>query len=83
MKKLILLAGTLVFCTNNAVAGISRLDNEDFEDYSFEEVQTIYTEVPMRSYYAYPDDVNFIPETEFMNESDRSDIPGSIRRTCL
>ncbi len=73
MKKLILLAGTLVFCANDAFAGISRLDNEDFEDYSVEEVQTIYTEVPMRSYYAYPDDVNFIPETEFMNESDETD----------
>ena len=70
MKKLILLAGTLASCANDVFAGISRLDNEDFEDYSVEEVQTIYTEVPMRSYYAYPDDVNFIPETEFMNMDD-------------
>ena len=73
MKKLILLTGALVFCANSAYAGISRLDNEDFEDYSFEEVQTVYTEVPMRSYYAYPDDVNFIPETEFMNMDDEID----------
>ena len=73
MKKLILLTGALVFCANSAYAGISRLDNEDFEDYSFEEVQTVYTEVPMRSYYAYPDDINFIPETEFMNMDDEID----------
>ena len=73
MKKLFLLTGALVFCANNAYAGISRLDNEDFENYSVEEVQTIYTEVPMRSYYAYPDDVNFIPETEFMNMDDEID----------
>jgi len=73
MKKLVLLAGTLAICTNSALAGVSRLDNEDFEDYSVEEVQTIYTEVPMRSYYAYPEDVNFIPETEFMNMDDEID----------
>ena len=73
MKKLVLLAGTLAICTNSAFAGVSRLDNEDFEDYSVEEVQTIYTEVPMRSYYAYPEDVNFVPETEFMNMDDEID----------
>lgn len=32
--------------------------------------QTIYTETPVQSYYAYPDDPNFIPETEFMNRTD-------------
>lgn len=73
MKKLILLTGALMTCANNALAGISRLDNEDFENYAIDEVQTIYTETPMRSYYAYPDDVNFIPETEFMNTGDEID----------
>lgn len=73
MKKLVLLAGILAICTNSTFAGVSRLDNEDFEDYFVEEVQTIYTEVPMRSYYAYPEDVNFIPETEFMNMDDEID----------
>lgn len=36
-------------------------------------IETIYTEVPVRSYYAYPDDPNFIPETEFMNMDDGVD----------
>lgn len=31
-----------------------------------QDFQTIYTETPVASYYAYPDDQNFIPETEFM-----------------
>ena len=35
-----------------------------------ENFQTIYTETPVQSYYAYPDDPNFIPETEFMNRAD-------------
>ena len=32
--------------------------------------QTVYTETPVQSYYAYPDDPNFIPETEFMQRAD-------------
>lgn len=32
--------------------------------------QTIYTQTPVQSYYAYPDDINFIPETEFMQRTD-------------
>ena len=35
-----------------------------------ENFQTIYTETPVQSYHAYPDDPNFIPETEFMNRAD-------------
>ena len=35
-----------------------------------QESQTIYTETPVASYYAYPDDQNFIPETEFMQQDD-------------
>lgn len=30
--------------------------------------ETIYTETPVASYYAYPDEQNFIPETEFMRQ---------------
>lgn len=63
MKKLTLLAGILAIYTNNVCA-------ETYEDYTFEETQTVYTEVPVRSYYAYPDDPNFIPETEFMEMDD-------------
>ena len=36
----------------------------------YENFQTIYTETPVQSYYAYPDDPNFIPETEFMQRAD-------------
>ena len=40
------------------------------EDIVYDNFQTIYTETPVQSYYAYPDDPNFIPETEFMNRAD-------------
>lgn len=33
-----------------------------------QELQTVYTETPVSSYYAYPDDQNFIPEVEFMRQ---------------
>ncbi len=36
--------------------------------YIQENFQTVYTETPVQSYYAYPDDPNFIPEFEFMDE---------------
>ena len=32
--------------------------------------QTIYTEVPAASYFAHPDDPNFVPEVEFMQRTD-------------
>ena len=32
--------------------------------------QTVYTEVPVQSYLAYPDDQNFVPEEEFMQRAD-------------
>jgi len=41
---------------------------EDFSTYT--DFQTIYTETPVQSYYASPDDPNFIPETEFMERAD-------------
>lgn len=40
--------------------------------------QTIYTETPVQSYYAYPDDPNFIPETEFMLRDDSFDYDQNI-----
>lgn len=40
--------------------------------------QTIYTETPVQSYYAYPDDPNFIPETEFMQRDDSFDYDQNI-----
>lgn len=38
--------------------------------YIQENFQTIYTETPVQSYYAYPDDPNFVPESEFMQRTD-------------
>ena len=44
---------------------------DEYADYTYNDFQTIYTETPVRSYYAYPDDPNFIPETEFMNQDNQ------------
>lgn len=66
MKRFAFLAGLLAVCTNNACA----------DEYDVEFVpqiltsETWETEIPLKSYYAYPDDPNFIPETEFMNLED-------------
>jgi len=62
MKKTTLFAGILAICANGALA-------EGYESYTYE-YQTVYNDVPVRSYYAYPDDPNFIPETEFMEMDD-------------
>lgn len=43
--------------------------------------QTVYTETPVQSYYAYPDDPNFIPETEFMNRADSINYDENIIET--
>lgn len=40
--------------------------------------QTIYTETPVASYYAYPNDQNFIPETEFMHQDNDFDYDQNI-----
>lgn len=61
MYKLGFFAIFALFCVSNASA------ENAFEYDSF---QTIYTETPVQSYYAYPDDPNFIPETEFMQRAD-------------
>jgi hypothetical protein len=47
----------------------------DFVEQNF---QTIYTETPVQSYYAYPDDPNFIPESEFMERADSLDYDQNI-----
>ncbi len=39
-------------------------------DTVYQDFQTIYTETPVSSYYAYPNDQNFIPETIFMQQDD-------------
>ncbi len=59
MKKVIfaVLCGFFVSLDANAVYPLSQAG-----------VQTIHVETPVLSYYAYPDDPNFIPETNFMRE---------------
>ena len=61
MSKIHLLAVLVTLCALNA-----RAENVGV----YENFQTIYTETPVQSYYAYPDDPNFIPETEFMQRAD-------------
>ncbi len=48
------------------------------EEIVYQDFQTIYTETPVQSYYAYPDDPNFIPETEFMERADSLDYDKNI-----
>ncbi len=48
------------------------------EDIVYTDFQTVYTETPVQSYYAYPDDPNFIPETEFMERADSLDYDQNI-----
>ena len=61
MSKMHFLAVLTAFCALNAYADDAIM---------YENFQTIYTETPVQSYYAYPDDPNFIPETEFMQRAD-------------
>ena len=63
MKKIAFLLGILAFFGHDTCAN-------GYVDYTYENFQTVYNEVPVQSYYAYPDDPNFIPETEFMNMDD-------------
>ena len=48
------------------------------EEIVYDNFQTIYTETPVNSYYAYPDDPNFVPETEFMERADSLDYDLNI-----
>lgn len=61
MSKLHFLAVLTAFCALNAHAAETQV---------YENFQTVYTETPVQSYYAYPDDPNFIPESEFMQRAD-------------
>ncbi len=70
MAKFISMAVFAVLCAIPAYAANENIVVEDF--------QTIYTETPVQSYYAYPDDPNFIPETEFMERADSLDYDQNI-----
>ena len=52
--------------------------NAATDEIVYDNFQTIYTETPVQSYYAYPDDPNFIPETEFMDRADSLDYDNNI-----
>lgn len=68
--KRFFLTGILLALTASYAHANSEMVMEDF--------QTIYTETPVQSYYAYPDDPNFIPETEFMERADSVDYDKNI-----
>ena len=68
MTRLLLTATFAVICGFSAYAN----------DIVYEDFQTIYTETPVQSYYAYPDDPNFIPESEFMERADSLDYDKNI-----
>lgn len=62
-----------VFSTFLATSALAATENIVYDNF-----QTIYTETPVQSYYAYPDDPNFIPETEFMERADSIDYDQNI-----
>ena len=68
------------FILMTAVAGLIACNAVDAneEETVYDNFQTIYTDTPVQSYYAYPDDPNFIPETEFMNRADSLDYDLNI-----
>ena len=69
MLRPIFMAAIAVFCGFSAHAAT---------DMMYDSIQTVYTETPVQSYYAYPDDPNFIPETEFMERADSLDYDENI-----
>lgn len=72
MSKLHFLAVLTAFSAINAYAAETQV---------YENFQTIYTETPVQSYYAYPDDPNFIPESEFMQRADSLNYDQNIINT--
>lgn len=64
---------TVIFSAFLATSALAATENIVYDNF-----QTIYTETPVQSYYAYPDDPNFIPETEFMQRSDSIDYDQNI-----
>lgn len=70
MARPIFMAVFSIFLATSAIAATENIVYDNF--------QTIYTETPVQSYYAYPDDPNFIPETEFMERADSIDYDQNI-----
>ncbi|MDR0726912.1 MAG: hypothetical protein LBF37_02505 [Rickettsiales bacterium] len=77
MQKLIFTAFLGLFVIGASSANNGYYDNNSYyEDTSF---QTVYTETPVQSYYAYPDDPNFIPENHFMERADSLNYDQNIQ----
>ncbi len=74
MSKIIPLTLLTTLCTAVSIPVLAA----GFDDVAYNDFQTIYTETPVQSYYAYPDDPNFIPETEFMERADSLDYDENI-----
>lgn len=72
MQKYLFSTFFAIFC------GFSAYANGYMNNYMYEDFQTVYTETPVQSYYAYPDDPNFIPESEFMERADSLDYDDNI-----
>lgn len=70
MSKAFFTTLIIVFCGFSAHCANEEIVTQDF--------QTIYTQTPVQSYYAYPDDPNFIPESEFMMRADSLDYDQNI-----
>lgn len=70
MQKSLFIATFLIFCGFSAYSATEEVVSQEF--------QTIYTQTPVQSYYAYPDDQNFIPESEFMMRADSLDYDQNI-----
>ncbi len=73
MARFILTSVLAVLCAGAATAATT-------ENITYENFQTVYQDVPVQSYYAYPDDPNFIPETEFMERADSLDYDENIAK---
>ena len=71
MARFILLAAIVTMYANIAAAAST-------DEITIDNFQTIYTDTPVQSYYAYPDDPNIIPETEFMERADSLDYDENI-----
>lgn len=75
LKRLFALCFVLaVFCVGAARAALPFMQQAPAENMA----QVVYTETPVQSYMAGVDDVNFIPESEFMQRADSLDYDMNI-----
>lgn len=77
MTRLIFTAFLALLVSGNVYAYSATDSNSATTDNSG--LQTVYTETPVQSYYAYPDDINFIPEDNFMERADSLNYDQNIQ----